>query len=93
MKNLNFKIKLVARNEGIDYLDQGGAYKFNVGLHDNEWSLYLPASKDDCYPYQLTDEELHRIVPRIREFLTKVKWFGLFGGPYTVKVIDQNKPQ
>jgi hypothetical protein len=82
-----FKTRLVARNEGIDYIDDSGIYHFNVCLKDNQWDLQIPGTKGNQFePYELTDEEQKRILPRITKYLENVKWFALFRKPYGVKI-------
>jgi len=82
-----FKIRLVARNEGIEYTDNSGIYRFNVYLKDDLWDLQIPGSKGENFEnYELNDEEQNRILPRIEKFLKGVKWFSSFRKAYNVKI-------
>jgi len=83
----NYKIHLTAKNEGIEYRDDGGVYRFDVALIDDEWSLVVPGSKGDSYsPYELSKEEADRILPRVVKYLQRMKWFGFFWKSYSVSI-------
>jgi hypothetical protein len=83
----NYQIWLRAKNEGIEYRDDDGVYRFDVALMGNEWSLFIPGSKGENYTsYELSREEADRILPRIIQYLQRTKWFGLFGKSYSVAI-------
>ena len=85
MKN-SYSIKLVSRNEGIEYRDDNDVYRFNVNLIDKNWVVYLPCSKGNFYQlHEFTEDEKERIIPRITDFLENRKYFGIFGSTYSVK--------
>jgi hypothetical protein len=80
-----YTVKLVARNEGIEYRDDGGVYRFNVALANDKWVVYLPCSKGDLFEaHELTAEEQERITPRIAKYLEGKKYFGVVGPSYPV---------
>lgn len=82
------RIILTAKNEGLEYRDATGVYRFNVSRTGDTWQLYLPPSKGDDYQtHHLSAEEKQRILPEVIRYLEKVKWFVFFGGPYKVTVI------
>ncbi len=82
----SYTVKLVARNEGIEYCDEGGVYRFNVTLADKTWIVYLPCSKGDFYEaHEFTEDEQKKIIPRIVEYLENRKFLGMFGSTYPVK--------
>jgi hypothetical protein len=82
------RITLTAKNEGLEYRDAGGVYRFNVQLNGDTWHLYLPGSKgDEHQTHHLSPDEKQRILPPIIRYLEDVKWFLFFGGPYKVKVL------
>lgn len=80
-----YTVKLVARNEGIEYRDELDVYRFNVGLTDGKWKVYLPGSKGENYQaHELTVQEKTIILPRIAKYLESRKYFGFFGPTYPV---------
>lgn len=40
-------VKLVARNEGIEYKDQFNVYRFGVKLMNKRWVVCVPGSKGE----------------------------------------------
>ena len=81
----NYKAKLVARNEGIEYRDEHDIYRFNVSLANQRWTVYLPCSKGEGYQvHELTHEEQLLILPRIKQYLEGRKYYGLVGPSYPV---------
>ena len=90
MVNERYTIHLVARNEGIKYVDDTDVYRFDVALIDRIWTLYLPGSKGPEYEiHELDEEEEKRILPRIIKYLQKMRYFGFFRVRYSV-VIERN---
>ena len=82
----SYTIRLVARNEGIEYCDEGGIYRFNVNLTDKKWVVYLPCSIGDFYQtHEFTEDEQKKIIPRIIDYLENRKYFGIFGPTYQVE--------
>jgi len=80
-----YSIKLVARNEGIEYVDARDVYRFNVTFADKVWGVFLPCSKGKYYEsHELTETERAVVLPRIAKFLKGRKFFGLFGPSYPV---------
>ena len=78
-------VRLVARNEGIEYTDERDVYRFNVAFADKAWSVFLPCSKGKYYEtHELTDQERAVVLPRITKYLEGRKYFGLFGPSYPV---------
>jgi hypothetical protein len=85
-----YSIKLVAKNEGLEYRDEGGTYYFDVLLEKSVWTVMLPCSKDNFdEDYFLTAEEKRRILPRIKEFLSEIRWLGFWKKKYLVRFFDQ----
>jgi len=86
----DYKISLVARNEGLDYRDSRGTYRFDVDLSRGIWNVYLPGSKGDNYEVHiLSDEERPIILPRIERFLSTLKYFRWFGPTYPVSFVTR----
>ncbi|HEY1774182.1 MAG TPA: hypothetical protein VGH91_13420 [Gammaproteobacteria bacterium] len=76
----DYKVRLVARGEGLYYRDERDVYRFNVSSRDKTWKVYLPGSRGEAYePHELTDEERRRILPRIERYFRSEMYFGLFG--------------
>jgi hypothetical protein len=85
MMNQRYSVKLVARNEGIEYIDEIDVYRFNVELADEKWRVFVPGSKGSNYQrHELTVEEQNTILPRIKKYLESRKYFGIFGPTYPV---------
>lgn len=81
----HFKVRLVARNEAIEYFDENGVYRFQVSLLGNRWVVYLPGSKGhDFVIHELSEEEGKVVLPRIRNFLESRKYFLIFGKTFPV---------
>ena len=82
-----YKIRLVARNEVVEYQDKTGIYWFDVTLNKDTWTLFLPGKTGQIgHVETITDAEMERIVPAVTKFLINVKWFIFFGGPYKVEI-------
>ena len=83
----SFMVRLVARNEGVEYRDRHGVYYFDVSRVAREWTVLLPGSKgENPVPHELTLEEERRILPRITGYLSRIKWFGVFPRSYSVRI-------
>jgi len=74
-----FRVKLTARNEGVEYQDETGVYRFNVALKDRRWTVFPPP---------MDEIQRSRILPRVIKFLERIKWFGLFPRSYSVHIAD-----
>ncbi len=85
MKN-SYSVKLVSRNEGIEYRDENDVYRFNISLTDKNWVVYLPCSKGKFHKtHEFTEDEKKYIIPRIIDYLENRKYYGIFGSTYPVK--------
>ena len=81
----DYTVRLVARNEGVEYRDQFDVYRFNVTLAGKKWTVVLPGSKGEQYAtHELSDDERATILPRISKYLEGRKYFGFFGRSYPV---------
>lgn len=88
-----YLISLVARNEGVRYVDESGVYRFDVSLANGVWIIYLPGSFDDSYELRsLSDEDRNRIISRVAEYLRGIRWLGLFKRTYEVQVVERTEP-
>jgi hypothetical protein len=53
-----YSVRLVAKNEGIEYTDERDVYRFDVTFADKAWRVFLPCSRGKYYEtYELTDED------------------------------------
>ena len=85
-----YEINLISRNEGLDYEDEFGVFHFNVILDDGIWTVVLPCSKGDAFDeHCLTPEERLRILPRIKKYLSCIRWLGLFKRTYGVRISEE----
>lgn len=82
-----YRIRLAPKNEGIEYADDSGVYRFDIALDNKEWTIFLPCTKGDRYErYILNNEDEMRILGRVILYLKSVKWFGIFPVKYSVVV-------
>jgi hypothetical protein len=87
--NEKYRIRLASKNEGLEYEDDEGIYRFAVELSKGVWFVQLPPSKGSSYStHVLTDEERQRLFPRIIKYLSRVWWFGLFPRSYDVRFVE-----
>ncbi len=87
-----YTIRLTARNEGIEYRNEQGPYWFNVALQGREWTLFVPGSKwlgSPEQPHPMSPDELQLIVPQLINYLSSIRWVGLFRRRYTVRVVSE----
>lgn len=61
-----FSVQIVARGEGLDYKDDDGVFRFNIGRIRSTIQFDAHSCSDDAFqPRQLSDEQRQRIIPRI----------------------------
>ena len=86
----DYRIRLAPRNEGVEYTDSQGAYRFAVTHTAKEWAILLPATRGDNFePHELSPDEEARILPRVSRYLSRVKWFGVFPRSYSVRFVHR----
>ena len=84
----DYTVRLVARQEGVEYQAAGETYRFDVLLVDGAWQLHLPGSRgDDHAPYELTEAEAAEILPRIVRHLAHDRVFGIAYRSYPVRIV------
>ena len=82
-----FKVRLVARNEGIEYVDEQDIYRFDVSQVDGLWRLRLPGSKGKSFDtHELTADEERVVLARVTSYLRARKYFGIIGSTHPVIV-------
>src|ERR1043166_4042491 len=92
MSESHFRIRLAPKNEGVEYVDDVDTYRFNASLRDGAWTVELPPSS--LKQGSFTEDASAVIVPRIRAFLSKIRWFGVFPRTYLVEFVTGNaQPQ
>ncbi len=91
-KYRDYRIKLTARNEGLEYVDESNVYRFNVNLKGEVWTVFLPGSRGEKFEiHELEKVEEEKILPRLSKFLSCIKWFGLFPHSYSVKFVRSDE--
>ena len=89
----DYTVRLVARQEGVEYQAAGETYHFDVLLTDGAWQLFLPASRgDDFTPHELTEAEAAEILPRVVRHLAHDRIFGLAYRTYPVRIVRRPAP-
>jgi hypothetical protein len=92
MSKKRYSVKLVARNEGICYVDDYDIYRFDVTNAGRIWTLYLPGSKGPHYEtHDLDEDEKARVLPRIIKYLEVIWYFGVFPRRYSVVIENKKK--
>lgn len=87
-----YKVRLVARNEGIEYIDERDIYRFNVALVNKIWRIQLPGSKGKNFQvHELTDDEETVILARIKRYLESKRYFGIVG-PTFPAIVERREP-
>ena len=67
----NYSVRMVARNEGVEYRDAFGAYCFDASLDGGEWKVFVPPTVVVGHAQrELTQGEAARVLPRIVEYLS-----------------------
>ena len=80
-----YEVRLVSKNEVIEYRDAVDVYHFNGWLKKKKWTVYLPGTKGKYHqPYELTDDEQKVIFPCICNYLEGIKAFVWFGPTFPV---------
>jgi len=81
-----YRVRLAPRNEGVEYADDHDVYRFNAQLVDGVWNVRLPPAKGRLSEF--TDAERRVVLPRIRNFLSRTWWFGVFPRSYGVNFVE-----
>jgi len=82
----NHKLQLVARNEGLRYVDASGAYRFNLARRGDIWTVALPPTKEpELLPAKLSADDEAKIVSRVSVFLSRIWWLGVWPKNYKVQ--------
>jgi hypothetical protein len=88
-----FTIRLVARNEGIEYREGLETYRFNISLVGGQWRVYLPGTKGEFFEvHELSTQERDRILPRIEAYLGSRRYFVLVGPTFPVTFVPEEPP-
>jgi hypothetical protein len=79
------RIRLAAKEEGLDYADESGLYRLNVYLAKKCWTVDIPgvrvADSGPWYPTAVQREA-------IRSYFFNMRLFGLISVGYTVAFQD-----
>jgi hypothetical protein len=82
-----YRIRLAARNEGLEYRDEFETYRFDVSLTGREWVVHMPPTKGEFMTHEMSESEENRVLPRVVGYLKTIYWFGIFPRRYTVRVV------
>lgn len=86
----DYRISLVGRNQGLSYSDASGVYRFNLSRQGKTWLVHLPPTKGEAFAaYPLTSDEKDLLFPRIRTFLSRIFWLGIWPVNYEVQFDGQ----
>lgn len=81
-----YKIRLTARNEGLEYRDEYETYRFDVSLSGRGWVVHMPPTKGEFMVNEMSESEESRVLPRVVNYLRTIYWFGIFPRRYSVRV-------
>jgi hypothetical protein len=85
------KVQLVARNEGLRYVDPSGAYRFNLARLGDTWSVAVPPTKEpELSPARLSADDEAKIRSRVSAFLSRIWWLGVWPKNYKVQFVPRN---
>lgn len=80
-----YVVRLIDRNEVIDYRDANDRYQFSVRFTNKQWIVSMPGIKGEGYhPHELTEDESRIILPRIKTYLEGLKYLRWVGPTYPV---------
>lgn len=86
----DYKLQLVAKNEGLCYIDESGAYRFDLAKRGNIWTVALPPTREpELTPAELSASEEARIIARVSAFLTRIWWLGVWPKTYEVQFVPR----
>jgi hypothetical protein len=81
----SYQILLQAKNEGLSYEDASGIYHFDISLESKTWTVHLPPSKGMKFVrHYLTFQEQELLFPRIKKYLSRILWLGIWPFNYIV---------
>jgi hypothetical protein len=80
----SFYVRLIDRNEAVEYRDENGVHAFDLRKKGREWTIYLPDSPD------MTADRERQVIERTTKYLSRIWWFGVFPFRYTVRVERKN---
>lgn len=86
----DYTVRFSARNEVVSYQGSEGLLHFNVGRVGKEWLVCLPplvAPRGD--PHFLGANEARTVLPRVRKFLSRIWWFGVWPVTYQVSFVGE----
>src|SRR5579859_3453812 len=87
-----YQIRLKDRYETLEYQDESGVYHFSVGCENDRWRLWWPGSKGVFYEaHEFSENEKSIILPRLIDYLSNDRWFGIFRRNHHVKIIKIKK--
>lgn len=86
----NYTVQFAAKNEVVSYQGSEGLLHFNVGLVGKEWLVYLPPLVGPRgAPHFLGANEASTVLPRVKNFLSRIWWFGVWPVNYQVTFLGE----
>ena len=80
------RITLQAKNEGLRYEDETGIFLFELGRENRTWHVYLPPTQElNFRKVVMSEEQRNIILPRIKSFLSRIWWLGVWPVRYKVE--------
>lgn len=88
----SYQILLQAKNEGLSYEDTTGIYHFDISLEGKTWTVHLPPSKGMKFVrHNLTLQEQELFLPRIKKYLARIWWLGVWPVNYSVTFEENSR--
>ena len=85
-----YTVQFAARNEVVSYRGSEGLFHFNVGLVGKEWLVTLPPLVGPRgEPRFLTASEAAAVLPRVKTFLSRIWWLGVWPASYQVSFVGE----
>lgn len=82
----DYRLHLAAKNEGLYYEDESGAYRFNLARCEDTWTVTIPPTKEpELAPATFSPDEEARIYSRVTSFLSRIWWLGIWPSDYKVQ--------
>lgn len=86
----NYTVRFAARNEVVSYEGAEGLLHFNVVHVGKEWLVYLPPLVGPHgMPHFLRANEAEAVLPRVKKFLSRIWWLGVWPVTYQVSFVGE----
>jgi hypothetical protein len=86
----DYGIQLDARNEGLRYVDEFGAYRFDLVRNGDVWAVAVPPTiEPELSPAELSPDGEARMLSRVSAFLSRIWWLGIWPKNYRVQFVPR----